>query len=264
MKFYAVKKGRIPGIYRTWVEAKAQVDGFSGAEYKSFEKITDATSYMDWTQEEKQEVMQPAEDNLKNAIEKVKLASKNIKNQPANSVNNIKEKKLDMFKEEAIQNSDYYATVYTDGGSRNTGASKKGGKVAKTDKAAWAYLIEYNDKKIDGAGGELGATNNKMEMTAFINAMKKIIELGFNEEKILFCLDSQYVINGTTEWMSGWKKRGWKKANGPLLNKELWQEIDQLVPNFPNMEFQWVKGHAGQAGNEYVDSLLNEYMDKNE
>lgn len=263
MKFYAVKKGKLPGIYRTWDEAKAQVDGFSGAEYKSFEKITDATSYMNWSQEEKLEVMKPSEDNLKNAIKKVKLASRNIKDQTANFVNKTRKGQVKMVKQK-IQNSDYYATVYTDGGSRNTGASKKGGKVAATDKAAWAYLIEYDGQRIDGAGGELGATNNKMEMTAFINAMKKIIELGFNEEKILFCLDSQYVINGTTQWMKGWKKRGRKKANGPLLNKELWQEIDQLTSKFPNMEFKWVKGHAGQSGNEYVDSLLNKYMDENE
>ena len=264
MKFYAVKKGRTPGIYRTWNEAKIQVDGFSGAEYKSFEKITDATSYMNWTEEKKQEVIKPAEDNLKNAIEKVKLASKNVKKKISDSTEKVKKGQINMLRKQTTQDTNYYATVYTDGGSRNTGASKKGGKVAKTDKAAWAYLIEYDNQKIDGVGGELGATNNKMEMTAFINAMKKIIELGINEEKILFCLDSQYVINGTTQWMHGWKKRGWKKTNGPLLNKELWQEIDKLIEKFPNMEFKWVKGHAGQAGNEYVDSLLNKYMDENE
>lgn len=64
--------------------------------------------------------------------------------------------------------------------------AKRAVRLPQLDKVAWAYLIEYDGQRIDGAGGELGATNNKMEMTAFINAMKKIIELGFNEEKILF------------------------------------------------------------------------------
>lgn len=246
MKFYAVKKGRTPGVYRTWEDAKKQVDGYSGAEYKSFDNVTDAASYMAWTEEEKQEAFKPAEDTLKNAIDKIQSASHNVE-KTSNSP------------------SDYYATIYTDGGSRNTGASVKGGKVAATDKAAWAYLIEKDGQKIaDGAGGRLGATNNEMEMTALIEVMKQLIKLGYNKEKLLFCLDSQYVIKGTTEWMEGWKKRGWKRSNGPLLNKELWQEIDSLKAEFSSIKFEWVKGHAGQQGNEYVDSLLNKYMDENE
>lgn len=70
MKIYAVKKGRTPGIYRTWDEAKAQVDGFSGAEYKSFEKITDATTYLNWNKETQPNVVK--EDTLQNAIDKIK------------------------------------------------------------------------------------------------------------------------------------------------------------------------------------------------
>lgn len=256
MKFYAVKKGRTPGVYRTWDEAKKQVDGYSGAEYKSFSSVTDAASYMNWTEEEKQEAFKPAEDTLKNAIDKIKAASKNIE-----KAESPKKPKITGTNE----NANYYATIYTDGGSRNIGASKKGGKVAKTDKAAWAYLIEKDGQKVaDTAGGRLGATNNEMEMTALVEVMKKLLELGYNEEKLLFCLDSQYVINGTTQWMKGWKKRGWKRANGPLVNKELWQEIDSLIKKFPNIKFEWVKGHAGHYGNEYVDSLLNKYMDEKE
>ena len=68
MKFYAVKKGRTPGIYRTWDAAKEQVDGFSGAEYKSFEQITDATDYLDWNAQTQSDVLQKGEDNLQNAV----------------------------------------------------------------------------------------------------------------------------------------------------------------------------------------------------
>lgn len=261
MKFYAVKKGRIPGVYRNWEDAKKQVDGYSGAEYKSFANAMDAANYMDWSQAEKKQALQPAEDTLQNAIDKIKSASKNIEK---NAKLPKRKKQLSMFEQEN-KKQDYFATIYTDGGSRNTGANKKGGKVASTDKAAWAYLIEKDKQKIaDGAGGRLGATNNEMEIKALIEAMKKLIELDYQQENLLFRLDSQYVINGVTKWLPGWKKRGWKRANGPLLNKKLWQEIDSLLAKFPNVEFKWVKGHAGHYGNEYVDQLLNKYMDEKE
>lgn len=266
MKFYVVKKGRVPGVYRKWDDAKKQIDGYSNAEYKSFNNVADAAEYMDWSEEEKKDAFKPAEDTLQNAINKIKSASKNVKpskkmmKKPNTKLR--KKKQLSMFEEKS---DDYYAVIYTDGGSRNTGASKKGGKVAPTDKAAWAYLIEKDGEKLaDGSGGRLGATNNEMEIKALIEAMKKLIELDYNEEKLLFCLDSQYVINGATQWMQSWKKRGWKRSSGKLLNKELWQELDSLKAKFPNLEFKWVKGHAGQHGNEYVDSLLNDYMDNHE
>ena len=73
MKYYAVKKGRTPGVYRTWEDAKKQVDGFSGAEYKSFEKITDATEYLDWNKETQPDIVK--EDSLSNAIKKIQAAN---------------------------------------------------------------------------------------------------------------------------------------------------------------------------------------------
>lgn len=153
--------------------------------------------------------------------------------------------------------------TYTDGGSRNSGASHKHGKVKKTDKAAWAYRIEYEGKEVHQAGGEFGATNNKMELTALINAFERIIALGLNEQKLIFCLDSKYVLDGINlGWIYGWAKRGFKKANGPLLNKEQWQQIYQLLPRFKDADFAWVHGHNGDFGNEFVDHLLNKYMDE--
>lgn len=240
MKFYAVKKGRKPGIYRTWDEAKKQIDGFSGAEYKSFSQITDATDYLNWNKETQGSEIKRDEDTLQNAIKKIVTTSK-TQNKP---------------------DDDYFATIYTDGGTRNTGVYK-GGHVKKTDKAAWAYRIEWDDQEVHGAGGEYGATNNKMEQTGFINALKKLMELGFNEKKLLFVLDSQYVLNAINKgWLKGWKKRSWKKANGQLANKAEWQEIDRLLTNFPHADFEWTKGHANNAGNEFVDHFLNKYMDE--
>ena len=256
MKIYAVKKGRKPGIYRTWDEAKTQVDGFSGAEYKAFSQITDATDYLNWNKETQGEEICKDEDTLQNAIRKIVDTSQKVSKQTNLPVQTQTSK---------IKNSnpsDYFATIYTDGGTRNTGVYK-GGHVKKTDKAAWAYRIEWDDHEVHGAGGEYGATNNKMEQTGFINALKKLIELGFNDKKLLFMLDSQYVLNAINKgWLKSWQKRGWKKARGPLANKEEWQEIARLLTKFPNARFEWTKGHANNAGNEFVDHFLNKYMDE--
>lgn len=258
MKFYAVKKGRKTGIYRTWDEAKAQIDGFSGAEYKSFKNITDAIDYLNWNKETQGQVLKKDEDNLQNAIKKIVNVSQNRK------IISIKKETTKKTKTAYPKSNaaDYFATIYTDGGTRNTGVFR-GGHVKKTDKAAWAYLIKWADGKISDAGGEYGATNNKMEQTAFINALKKLIEKGFNDQKLLFVLDSQYVLNPINKgWLKSWKKRNWKKSSGPLANKEEWQEIDQLLTQFPDAKFEWTKGHANNEGNEFVDHLLNKYMDK--
>lgn len=243
MKYYAVKKGRTPGVYRTWEDAKKQVDGFSGAEYKSFEKITDATEYLNWNKETQPDIVN--EDSLNSAIKKIKSASVKETSQP--------NKKL---------SSKYFATIYTDGGSRNTGVHK-GGHVNKTDKAAWAYLIEWNNGRTYGSGGEFGATNNKMELLGLINALEKLIELKFNDKHLLFILDSQYVLNGINKhWIEGWKKRGWKRSNGPLINASEWKRLDSLLKHFSDSEFSWTKGHANNQGNIFVDHELNKYMDK--
>lgn len=156
----------------------------------------------------------------------------------------------------------YAATIYTDGGSRNTGVYK-GGHVNDRDKAAWAYSIQISGQApINQAGGRFGATNNQMEMTAFLEALKKLTELGLQNEPLLFVLDSKYVIDSVTKWLPGWKKNGWRRSSGALQNKELWQAIDQAFGQFTQAELTWTKGHANNAGNNLVDSLLNQFMDE--
>ncbi|SJZ75908.1 ribonuclease HI [Pilibacter termitis] len=153
--------------------------------------------------------------------------------------------------------------VYTDGGSRNTG-NVKGGSVKATDKAAWAFLIAIeNGKTHYGTGGEYGATNNQMEITAVLKSLRALYKLEMNNENITIVSDSQYVLNSITKWLTGWKKNGWKNASKKeVKNKDLWIQIDNALPHFPNIRFEWTKGHAGNAGNNYVDELLNQTMDK--
>jgi ribonuclease HI len=226
MKLYAVKKGRTPGVYRTWEAAEKQVKGFPGAEYQSFEKVTDAAAYMDWNEQTKP----------------IKPAAQLKPVQPAAGR--------------------YAAKIFTDGGSRNHGVYA-GGHVQATDKAAWAYLIQYQGQEIWQAGGEFGATNNKMEQMALIEALKKLLAMQLNHEHLLFTLDSQYVLNAINKgWLKSWEKRGWRRSSGPLKNAQQWQEMAELLKQFDQAEFAWTKGHEGNYGNEFVDHALNRYMDQ--
>lgn len=103
-------------------------------------------------------------------------------------------------------------------------------------------------------GGETRTTNNIMEMTAVAAALEKCIELKIKKAKVH--TDSTYVQKGITSWIHGWKKRGWTTSNGaPVKNKELWEKIDLLRENMEEVEFKWVKAHAGNALNEKVDTL---------
>ncbi|WP_203643134.1 ribonuclease H family protein [Levilactobacillus andaensis] len=226
-KYYAVRRGRQPGIYRTWPETQKQVSGFSGAQYKSFTTEAGAKAFM-----------------TAKATSTSKPAQKSATGTSTQTTTVVPT-----------------ITVYTDGGSRNTG-NVAGGHVRSVDKAAWAYRIELPDQAVTGSAGEFGATNNRMEIMAFRNALQRLVDLGQTQTGIQFVLDSQYVLNAITKgWLAGWKRRGWKRSAGPLVNAELWQDVDRLLPQFSHLTYQWTKGHATNQGNVFVDHLLNETMD---
>lgn len=157
----------------------------------------------------------------------------------------------------------YSVIVYTDGGSRNHG-NKKGEHVKKNDKAAWAYLIKYQGSIISDTDGEYGSTNNRMEIMALKKALLDLKQRELQNEKILVVLDSKYVLDAITKrWLQSWEKNGWKTSAGTgVKNKELWIEISGLLPEFPNLDYQWTKGHANDEGNNLVDELLNKTMDQ--
>lgn len=138
-------------------------------------------------------------------------------------------------------------TIYTDGACR--GNPGPGG---------WGALLVLNEKKREMCGGEKGTTNNRMELTAAIEALGALKK----PCKVLLVTDSQYVLKGVTEWMVGWKKRGWKTASKqPVKNVDLWQKLDlALSPH--DVKWEWVKGHAGHPGNERADQLANRGIDE--
>ena len=137
--------------------------------------------------------------------------------------------------------------IYTDGACR--GNPGPGG---------WGVLIEYGESRKELYGGDISTTNNKMELTAAIMALKAIKE----PCEIILYTDSKYVLLGIEEWIHNWKKRGWRGANKkPVKNIELWKELDELRDEH-NIKWNWVKGHSGDPGNETADMLANRGIDE--
>jgi ribonuclease HI len=115
----------------------------------------------------------------------------------------------------------------------------------------WAALIRAGTHEKELSGGEARTTNNRMELTAAIRALQALTR----PCHVVLHTDSQYVIKGITEWMPGWKRKGWKNSQGkPVENRELWEELDAATKPH-KIDWKWVKGHAGHAENERVDKL---------
>ena len=113
----------------------------------------------------------------------------------------------------------------------------------------WGVLMVWGEKRREMYGGLKSTTNNQMELRAAYEALKAV--------KRDMHLDSSYVKDGITRWIPGWKARGWKKKDGPIKNLEYWQALDREVSRFTQIEWCWVKGHAGNPGNEKADELAN-------
>ena len=143
--------------------------------------------------------------------------------------------------------------VYTDGGcSGNPGLG------------GWGIIVIANGEARQLSGGEKNTTNNRMELTAAISALSVIKNTpSFNGKKITVNIDSQYVKNGITVWIKGWKQKGWKTADKkPVKNQDLWQQLDDLNSSL-DVEWNWVKGHAGIEYNEICDQLCQKEIAKN-
>ena len=136
--------------------------------------------------------------------------------------------------------------IYTDGACR--GNPGIGG---------WGASLQYNGTKKEIYGGELETTNNRMELTAVIEALKLLKE----PTELTINSDSKYVLSGINEWLPNWKKRNWKTASRkPVKNVDLWQQLDALAQPH-TIKWVWVKGHSGNVGNDRADELANMGID---
>ena len=142
--------------------------------------------------------------------------------------------------------------IYTDGGcSGNPGTG------------GWGTVIIDGENLTKLSGGKKQTTNNRMELSAAINALEAVVKnTEWRSRHVEVYSDSQYVKNGITSWIKNWKKNGWKTAaKKPVLNQDLWIALDTLY-NQLDIEWKWVKGHAGVEYNEICDQLCKMEMEK--
>ena len=140
-------------------------------------------------------------------------------------------------------------TIYTDGAcSGNPGIGGWG-----------AVILNHEDKPILLKGGLQNTTNNQMELMAAIESLKYFKK----PKKILIFTDSKYVMNGIETWIKNWKKNGWKTASKkPVKNRDLWEKLDKEIERH-KINWQWVKGHAGNINNEKADFLARQFIEEN-
>lgn len=137
--------------------------------------------------------------------------------------------------------------IYTDGSCKGNGqANAKGG---------WAAVLDNGIKQLRLSAGENNTTNNRMELKAAVEGLNAIKN---PDASLVLVTDSKYLQNGCNHWLSQWKERGWKLANGkPVQNRDLWEQLEKLL-NRLSVKFQWVKGHSGDPMNTLVDNLASE------
>ena len=137
--------------------------------------------------------------------------------------------------------------IFTDGACR--GNPGPGG---------WGALLRYGEVEREVYGGEANTTNNRMELQAAIEALRVLKE----PCRVSLTTDSVYVKNGITQWLQGWKSKGWKTAGKkPVKNVDLWQALDEQNQRH-QVEWHWVKGHSGHRENEIADQLANRGIDE--
>lgn len=133
-------------------------------------------------------------------------------------------------------------TIYTDGACK--GNPGPGG---------WGVWLRCGPHERELWGGEAQTTNNRMELTAVIEALVALKA----RSRVTLHLDSEYVRNGITQWIHQWKRRGWRTADHkPVKNADLWRRLDELSQQH-EIDWRWVRGHAGDPGNERADALAN-------
>jgi ribonuclease HI len=232
-QYYAVRIGREPGIYRTWDECKAQVDGYAKAQYKGFGSLEEAEEYMGFVNTNKPD------------------ASKPSSAKPFNPPGEPKKKRGPGYGEdetgtlEMLETGDRlnHVVIYTDGACLgNPGPGGYG-----------VVLLHGKDRKEFSRGFRL-TTNNRMEMLACIVGLQTLTE----PYAVTLYSDSQYVINSMTKgWAKRWKKNKWKRNGENVPNADLWEKMLDLCDR-NQVKFNWVRGHSGNKENERCDQLARQ------
>ncbi len=218
-KFYVVWKGRTPGIFTTWNECKAQVDGFAGAKYKSFPTQAEAEA---------------AYSGKPSAV-------------PVKPKGATKQAKPNALTQAQIDDMPYQVKIFTDGASEpNPGESGTG-------------IAVYRDNKIDtlwyGLYQAMG-TNNTAELKGLHHALIMAKEVLAQGNTVAIYCDSKYSIDCITKWAKGWQKKGWTKSGGEIKNLDIIQPAFELYQQIEaDIKIHHVNGHVGIEGNELADRM---------
>lgn len=221
-KIYAIFQGHKPGLYHSWTEASEQVQGFKGAVYKSFRTEKDALT---WIREKILVASGPVDQTL---VDLVKDVHGPASAEPKNHGSKI--------------------IIHTDGGaSPNPGVG------------GYGVVLQKGNLRKELSEGFVLTTNNRMEMLAVIVALRSLKE----PSEVVLHTDSRYVVDSINKrWVFNWRRKGWKKSNGDRPeNVDLWEQLLPLLEKH-EVEFNWVKGHAGDVENERCDTLANEARGK--
>jgi ribonuclease HI len=224
--FYAVANGRETGVFHSWSACQSHVSHYPNAVFKSFSTAVEASSFV-------------AEYSSKRK-NKGGLGKKPKSIAGKNEQIGLRESHLEVGHSEKL-------LVYTDGSCHGNG--KIGSKAG-----IGVYFAPNDPRNISEPLPRTfhKATNNRAEMSAMIQALKTVR----NTESVIYT-DSQYLVNGITRWMTGWKSNGWKKKDGrSILNVDLWEELYGLYTN-SKCDVEHCKAHSGIVGNEMADKFAN-------
>jgi len=232
-QYYAVRNGREPGIYRTWEECKAQVDGYAKAQYKGFGSLEEAEEYMGFVNTNKPDARMPSSAkpfNPPGAPEKKR----------GTGYSEDETRELEMLETDDRLK---HLVIYTDGACLgNPGPGGYG-----------VVLLHGKDRKEFSRGFRL-TTNNRMEMLACIVGLQALKD----PCAVTLYSDSQYVINSMTKgWAKRWKKNKWKRNGEDVPNADLWDKMLGLCDKH-KVKFNWVRGHSGNKENERCDQLARQ------
>ncbi len=230
-KYYAVSKGRSPGIYNDWETTKQQVNGYPGAKYKSFTNKENALSYI-------------KENNETNLSKETTIGSVPLLHNNASITKECDNDASKVIKE--IKNK-HQSIIYTDGSC----IDKIGG---------YGIIFLFHDKEEEyyGKVPYNPCTNNIAELYAIKKALKIYNSKYSPNNEIILRTDSKYSINCVTEWINKWTMNNWMtSSNKPVENKELILSIDNWVRKYTYLNFEHVYGHKGEKYNELVDKLAD-------
>ncbi|XP_033737710.1 ribonuclease H1-like isoform X4 [Pecten maximus] len=250
MPFYAVRRGKMPGIYKTWDECKAQVNGFPKARYKKFSTESEANDFVNDT---------TADNGSSSFAGGYSQQQKKYPSHTATASNHMSHTsapfshRQPMQKVPSTSNSESFSqgndiVVYTDGGCYNNG--QRGAQAGIG--VYWGPSDPRNvSERLSGR-----QTNNRAEIHAACRAIEQAKAQGFQE--ITIKTDSQFLISAATQWISGWQRKNWTLSDGgPVKNKDDFIHLNRVSEGM-NVKWIHVRGHTGIAGNEAADRLANE------